>query len=34
LLGMAHGVGAPPMPLPLPRPMPVNAPNWSYSNGG
>ncbi len=34
LLGMAHGGAAPPLPLPLPRPMPVNAPSWSYSNGG
>ncbi|MGA3400495.1 MAG: hypothetical protein ABSC95_14845 [Acetobacteraceae bacterium] len=34
LLGMAHGMGSPPVPLPLPRPMPVSAPNWSYTNGG
>jgi hypothetical protein len=34
MLGMAHGMAAPPLPLPLPRPMPVNSPNWSYSNGG
>lgn len=34
MLGMAHGMSAPPMPMPLPRPMPVSAPNWSYSNGG
>jgi hypothetical protein len=32
LLGMAHGVGSP--PLALPRPMPMSAPQWSYSNGG
>lgn len=30
LLGMAHGMAAPPAPMPLPRPMPVSAPQqWS-----
>jgi len=34
LLGMAHGMSAPPPPMPLPRPMPVSVPQWSSGAGG
>lgn len=34
LLGMAHGMSAPPVPLPLPRPMPARLPQWSTNAGG
>jgi hypothetical protein len=34
LLGMAHGMGAPPAPVPLPRPMPVSMPQFANAPGG